>query len=74
MNQEKQNMLKDMVFCHVQENLEKKFGKTLTNTAAKTGIDAASKRVVQKTTEETGASKTKSKEKEDETNEIQKNV
>ena len=50
-------MLKDMVFWHLQENLEIKYGKKLMDTATKTGIDAAktaSKRVVQKTAEATG--------------------
>ena len=65
-------------------NFRNKYGKKLMDTATKTGIDAAktaSKRVAQKTAEATGdlignkianqitsAGKTKSKEKEDETN------
>ena len=51
-------MLKDMAFCHLQENAEinmvKNMAKKLTDTATKTRIDAAktaSKRVVQKTSE-----------------------
>ena len=50
-------MQKDMVFSHLQENLEINMEKKLMDTAKKTGIDAAktaSKRVVQKTTEATG--------------------
>ena len=54
-------MLKDIAFCHLQENLINKkkinMAKKLMDTATKTGIDAAkpaSKRVVQKTAEATG--------------------
>ena len=43
-------MLMVMVFCHLQD----KYGKKLMDTATKTGMDAASKRVVQKTAEATG--------------------
>ena len=42
-------MFKDMVFYHLQENLEINLVKKLTDTATKTGIEAAktaSKRVV----------------------------
>ena len=49
-------MLKDMDFCHLQENLVI-CGKKLMDTATKTGIDTAktaSKRVPQKTGETTG--------------------
>ena len=45
-------MLKVMVFCHLQKKFGNKCGKTLMDTAIKTGMDAAktaSKRVVQKT-------------------------
>ena len=74
-----------MAFCHLQENLVDKYGKTM-DTATKTGIDAAktaSKIVVQKNAEATGdlignkiadkitsVGKTKSKEKENERQEI----
>ena len=50
-------MLKVMVFCHLLENLEINMVKKLTDSATKTGIDAAktaSERVVQKTAEATG--------------------
>ena len=49
MNQEEENMFKDMVFYHLQENLEINMVKKLMDTATKTGIKAAktaSKRVV----------------------------
>ena len=52
-----ENTLKDMVFCHLQENLVINMVKKLMDTATKTGIDAAknvSKQVVQKTAEGTG--------------------
>ena len=42
-------MLKDSVFCHLQENLGDKYGKKLMDTATKTGIygaKTASKRIV----------------------------
>ena len=45
-------MLKDMAFCHLQENLVINIVKKLMVTPTKTGIDTAkttSKRVVQKT-------------------------
>ena len=48
-------MLKDMAFCHLQENLVINMKRKM-DTATKTGIDAAktaSKRVVQKTAEAT---------------------
>ena len=50
-------MLKNMTFCHLQENLEINMVKKLMHTTVKTGIDAtktASKRVIQKTAEATG--------------------
>ena len=75
-----------MTFCHLQKNLGDKYGKKITDTATEAGIDAAktaSKQVVQKTAEATGVfignkiadkinslPKTKSKEKEDERQEI----
>ena len=79
-------MLKDMAFCHLQENLVISMEEKLIDTATKTGIDApktASKGVVQKTPEATGdlignkitdkitsVGKTKSKEKEDQRQKI----
>ena len=45
-------MLKVMVFCHLQEQFNKKYGKKLIDTATKTG-KTSSKRVVQKTAEAT---------------------
>ena len=76
-----------MAFCHLLEKISGKYGKKLMDTATKTGIDArktASKIVVQKTAEATGdlignkiadkitsVGKTKSKEKDDETNKRQ---
>ena len=56
MTQNTENMLKDIAFCHLQENLEINMEKKLIDTATKTGIDAAntaSKRGVQKTAEAT---------------------
>ena len=56
-NQDVENMLKVMVFCHLQKNLVINMVKKLMATATKTGIDAAkiaSKRVVQKTAEASG--------------------
>ena len=74
-------MLKDMAFCHLQENVVIKTVQKLMDTATKIGIDAAktaSKRVVTKTEEATSdlignkiadkitsVGKTKSKEKDD---------
>ena len=58
MNQNIENMLKIMPFCHLEENLEINMVKKLMDTATKTGIDAAktaSKRVAQKTS--TGSKK-----------------
>ena len=49
-------MLKDMVFLSFARKFGDKYGKTLIDTATKTGIDAAktaSKRVVQKSAEAT---------------------
>ena len=49
-------MLKDMAFCHLQENSVINMVKKIMDTATKTGINAtksASKWVVQKTTEAT---------------------
>ena len=79
-------MLKDMAFCHLQENLVISMEEKLIDTATKTRIDAsktASKGVVQKTAEATrdlignkitdkitSVGKTKSKEKEDERQKI----
>ena len=79
-------MLKDTAFCHFQENLVINMLKKLMDTATKTGIDAAKaafKRVVEKAAETTGdlivnetadqitsLGITKSKEKEDERQEI----
>ena len=79
-------MLKDMAFCHLQENLVISMEEKLIDTATKTGIDApktAPKGVVQKTAEATGdlignkitdkitsVGKTKSKEKEDQRQKI----
>ena len=79
-------MLKDMAFCHLQENLVISMEEKLIDTATKTRIDAsktASKGVVQKTAETTrdlignkitdkitSVGKTKSKEKEDERQKI----
>ena len=76
-----------MAFCHLLEKISDKYGKKLMDTATKTGIDArktTSKIVVQKTAEATGdlignkiadkitsVGKTKSKEKDDETNKRQ---
>ena len=57
MNQNIENMLKDMDFCHSQENLEINMIQKLMDTATKTGIDAAktaSKRVIRKTAKATG--------------------
>ena len=57
MNQNVENMLKDMAFCHSQENLEINMIQKLMDTATKTGIDAAktaSKRVIRKTAKATG--------------------
>ena len=84
MKQEKENILKDMDFWHLQKNLKINTAKKLMDTATKMGRDAAktaSQRVVQKTAEATGdlignkiadkitpTNKTKSKEKEDKTN------
>ena len=56
-NQDLENTLKDMTFCHLQENLGINMVNELMDTATKTGIDAAKttlKRVVQKTAEATG--------------------
>ena len=56
-NQDLENALKDMTFCHLQENLGINMVNELMDTATKTGIDAAKtalKRVVQKTAEATG--------------------
>ena len=56
-NQDLENMLKDMAFCRLLENLVIDMVKKLMENATKTGIDAAktaSKRVVQKTAEATG--------------------
>ena len=56
-NQDLENTLKDMAFCHLQENLGINMVNELMDTATKTGIDAAKttlKRVVQKTAEATG--------------------
>ena len=77
-------MMQDIAFCRFQKIFGDKYGKKLMDAATKTGIDAAktaSQRVVQKKAEATGdltgnkiadkitsAGKTKSKEKEDETN------
>ena len=78
-------MFKAMDFSHLQKKIEAKFGKKLVDTATKTEIDAAkttSKRVVQKTAEGTedfirnkiaakiSVGKLKSREKEDERQEI----
>ena len=56
-NQDLENTLKDMTFCHLQENLGINMVNELMDTATKTGIDAAKtalKGVVQKTAEATG--------------------
>ena len=56
-NQDLENTLKDMTFCHLQENLGINMVNKLMDTATKTGIDAAKtalKGVVQKTAEDTG--------------------
>ena len=55
-NQDLENTLKVMVFCHLQENLVINMVKKM-DTATKTGMDAAktaSKRVVQKTAKTIG--------------------
>ena len=57
MNQNTENMYKDMAFCHLQENLEINMEKKVMDTATKTVINVAktpSKIVVQKTAEATG--------------------
>ena len=56
-NQDLENTLTDMTFCHLKENMGINMVKELMDTATKTGIDAAKtglKRVVQKTAEATG--------------------
>ena len=56
MNQNIENMLKVMAFCHLQENVVINMVKKIVNTATKARVDAAktaSKRIVQKTAEAT---------------------
>ena len=57
MNQSTESMYKDLDFCHLQKYFEINMEKKLTDTATKTGVNAAkpaSKRVAQKTAEATG--------------------
>ena len=57
-------MLKDMAFCHLQENLVINMVKKLMDTGTKTGMDAAktaSKRVVQKIPEKRSLHTTRKK-------------